>query len=90
MTDLEEFFRDLERQYKKEKQDFVWGWEDIKETARSKNLPPGYDMLSDYVCFIAYNLAKNVIHGQLPDHIHARMMFEKSDWVRKYVNFLER
>lgn len=90
MTDLQEFFRELKDCYIKERQDFVWDWAGVKEVAASKNLPPDVDMLADYVCFIAYNLAKNVFHGRLPDRLHARMMFEKSDWVHKYVDFLER
>lgn len=90
MTDLQDFFEELKASYAKERQDFVWDWAGIREAADSKNLPPGVDMLADYVCFIAYNLAKNVIHGRLPDRLHARMMFEKSDWARRYVDFLER
>lgn len=90
MTDLQEFFSELEDSYIKEKQEFVWDWAGIKQIAESKNLPPGVDMLADYVCFIAYNLAKNVLHGRLPDRLHARMMFEKSDWTRKYADFLGR
>lgn len=90
MTDLEEFFRELERRYRKEKQDFVWDWEGLNDISASKNLPPGHDMLSDYVCFIAYNLAKNVIHGRLPDPIHARMMFYGGDWSRKYAEYISK
>lgn len=90
MNELEEFFSELQRYYGIERQDFVWDWEGVKRAAESKNLPPDTDMLTDYVCFIAFNLAKNVLHGQLPDPLHARMMFKKSDWVNKYVEFLER
>lgn len=90
MNDLQDFFTDLERCYAKEKQDFVWDWEGIEEASKSQNLPKGTDMLSDYVCFIAYNLAKNILHGQLPDGLHSRMMFQKSDWARKYAEFLDR
>jgi hypothetical protein len=90
MSDLQDFFKDLEKCYTKEKQDFVWDWRGIEDASRSNNLPPGTDVLSDYVCFIAYNLAKNVLHGELPDSLHNRMMFQKSAWARKYVEFLER
>lgn len=90
MSDLHEFFRELERCYAKERQDFAWDWESIVQAARSRSLPAGTDMLSDYVCFIAYNLARNVLHGQLPDSLHNRMVFQKSEWARKYVEFLER
>lgn len=90
MTDLQDFFEELKASYAKENQEFVWDWEGIVKTSKSKNLPAGYDMLSDYVCLIAFNLAKSVLHGQLPDSLHARMMFQKNDWSRKYVEFLER
>lgn len=90
MTELEEFFGELQRQYKLEKQEFVWDWEGVSRTAESRNLPPNVDMLTDYVCFIAFNLAKNVMHGQLPDPLHTRMIFNKSEWVNKYIEFLER
>lgn len=90
MNDLEDFFKDLKAQYERERQDFVWGWGDLLETSKNKSLPPGCDMLTDYVCFIAYNLAKNVLHGRLPSHLHSRMMFKKSGWVNKYVEFLDR
>jgi hypothetical protein len=90
MSELQEFFKDLKECYDKEKQEFVWEWNVIEETSKSKNLPLRTDMLSDYVCFIAYNLAKNVLHGELPDNLHNRMMFQKSDWARKYIEFLEK
>ena len=90
MNQLKDFFADLEKCYARERQDFVWDWEGIEKVSKSQNLPAGTDMLTDYVCFIAYNLAKNVLHGELPDSLHARMMFQKSEWARKYVEFLDR
>lgn len=90
MTDLEDFFKELKRGYERERQDFVWDWEELLKTSESKNLPPDYDMMTDYVCFIAYNLAKNVLHGRLPKNLHARMMFEKNEWAKRYAIFLER
>lgn len=90
MNEFHEFFRELEECYARERHDFAWDWESLVGVAGSRNLPSGVDMLSDYVCFIAYNLAKNILHGQLPDNLHNRMIFQKSEWSRKYFEFLER
>lgn len=89
MSDLQDFFVGLERCYAKERQDFVWDWDGVEKVANSRNLPPGCDMLTDYICFIAYNLAKNIIHGELPLALHSRMVFYRSEWARKYIEFLE-
>lgn len=89
MNDLEVFFRELKQQYVKERQEFVWDWGLLKEISESKNAMSKQEMLSEMVYFIAYNLAKNVMHGPLPSHLHSRMIFDKGDWSRRYVEFLE-
>lgn len=88
MNDLEVFFRALKVQYAKEGREFVWDWEMLEEISEGRSSPPG--MTSEMVHFIAYNLAKNVMHGPLPSHLHSRMIFDRGDWSRRYVEFLER
>lgn len=87
MNDLETFFRELKQQYAKERQEFVWEWKELEKISKGRHATP--DMLSEMVHFIAYNLSKNLMHGPLPGHLHARMMFDKGDWSRRYVEFLE-
>lgn len=82
MSDLESFFMELKKVYAKERRDFVWDWEGVKSLKDAES--------NDLVQFMAFNLAKDVLHGPLPDPIHSRMVLEGGEWVKKYVEFLER
>lgn len=79
-SEFHSFFDELKEFYQKEKYDFVWEWEKINHSG---------DATRDFVYYIAYNLGKNVIHGQLPSHLHARMIFNKNKWSQKYIDYLE-
>lgn len=79
MSDLESFFMDLKDQYAKERSPFLWEW------PVSTNRLDAEEM----VRFLAFNLAKNVMHGPLPGHLHSRMILKPGEeWGRKYVEFL--
>lgn len=82
MSGLESFFMDLKKVYVKERRDFVWDWDAVRR------LPGGES--NDFVQFVAFNLAKDVLHGQLPDPIHSRMVLEGGEWAKRYMEFLER
>lgn len=82
MGDLEIFFEELKKQHVKERQDFVWDW------AGMRNLPSATQ--SEFVHFIAFNFAKNILHGPLPDNLHSRMILAGGEWPKKYVEFLEK
>lgn len=87
MEDLESFFNELKDQYSKEKQNFPWNWEEIRDATKLGNNHTKTGR--DFVYYIAYNLGKNILHGPLPSHLHSRMIFDKNMWSEKYVNFLE-
>lgn len=78
--DLKSFFEELKDLYKEEKRDFVWEWEQI---ANSKDA-------GLFLCFIAYNLSRDVLHGPLPDHLHSRMVFDKNRWIKEYFSYINR
>lgn len=80
-NDLMKFFEELKEVYVREKQDFVWDWDVISKSKNSSN--------KDFLHWVAFNLSKNVLHGPLPDHIHARMIFETDKWTKRYVDYLE-
>jgi hypothetical protein len=84
-NDLMKFFEELKEIYVREKQDFVWKWESVTKNIANKS-PAG---TRDFLHWVAFNLSKNVLHGPLPDHIHARMVFEKDKWTKKYIDYLE-
>ena len=80
MNDLESFFMELKSQYAKERSPFMWEW--------PINVDPY--VAEEMVRFLAFNLSKNVMHGPLPSHLHARMILKSGEeWGRKYVEFLE-
>lgn len=81
MEDLQSFFKELEEQYSKEKQNFPWTWGGVdSDNATTRT----------FVYYIAYNLSKNILHGPLPSHLHVRMILDnKNMWSEKYVKFLE-
>ncbi len=79
--DLKSFFEELRDCYKEEKRDFVWEWEDVAKSSKD---------VGSFVCFIAYNLSRDVLHGPLPDYLHSRMVFEKNRWTKEYFNYLNR
>lgn len=82
-NELHSFFDELKEFYLKGNHDFVWEWEKVIGN------PHEEEIVRDFVYYMAYNLGKNVIHGQLPAHLHARMVFNKNNWSRKYIEYLE-
>ena len=79
MNETEAFFRDLKKQYEKERSPFIWEWP-ITSSAEDAE---------EMVRFIAFNLAKNIMHGPLPGHLHSRIILHPGrEWGKKYVEFL--
>jgi hypothetical protein len=79
-NDFKEFFEELKDCYIKEKQDFNWNWNLVSDDLKG---------VEDFVYYIAFNLSKNILHGPLPNHIHTRMVLEKNNWSKKYIEYLE-
>lgn len=82
MNDLEVFFEELKKQHAKEGQQFEWDWDELKAV-------PGC-VPSDFLEFVAFNFAKNVLHGPLPNNLHSRMILSCGEWPKKYVEYLEK
>jgi len=83
MDDLKDFFEELKACYNREKQDFSWEWEYLKEVTKEYSL-------KEYLFFIAFNYSKNIIHGPLPNNLHSRMVLEYNNiWSKRYINYLE-
>lgn len=80
MKEDQKFFEELKDCYVKEKQEFNWNW-DLVVDNKNKTM--------DFLYYIAFNLSKNILHGPLPDHIHTRMVLEKNNWSKKYIEYLE-
>jgi hypothetical protein len=89
MDDLKSFFNELKEQYCREKQNFPWTWDEVKDTTDLCKYDHRPKLEKDFVYYIAYNLGKNILHGPLPSHLHSRMIFDKNMWSERYVNFLE-
>lgn len=79
--ELRTFFEELRDFHLKEKHDFTWEWDQV-----CGNNP---EITRDFVHYIAYNLSKNILHGPLPSRLHARMVFEESNWSKRYFDYLE-
>ena len=80
--ELRTFFGELRDFYLKDKHEFVWDWEQVSINTKD-------DTKRDFVYYIAYNLSKNILHGPLPSSLHARMVFDKNVWSKRYFEYLE-
>jgi len=80
LNDIESFFMELKSQYAKERSPFLWEWPISADPKDAEEM----------VRFMAFNLAKNVMHRPLPGHLHSRMILKPGEeWGKKYVDFLE-
>jgi hypothetical protein len=79
-NDLKSFFEELKDCYSKQGQNFNWDWNSLVKDLNS-NSPK---ILLHY---IAFNLSKNIIHGPLPSHLHARMVLDNTNWSKQYVEY---
>mgnify|MGYP003349642189 CR=1 FL=1 len=75
--DTLEFFRDVKDCYAKESQEFTWEFDDIRRLG------------DDILFYLSFNLSKNILHGPLPSNLHARMIFNKNPWSKRYFDYLE-
>lgn len=89
--EFKKFYDELKDCYKEQNQRFNWDWNTIEKLSSNSHLisQKPDNVMKDFLYYIAFNLSKNILHGPLPNHIHTRMVLDKSNWCKKYIEYLE-
>lgn len=91
-NEFKEFYDELKNCYLKENQKFNWDWTAIEKLSNNSEIisQKPDNVMKDFLHYIAFNLSKNILHGPLPNHIHARMVLDSdTQWGKRYVEYLE-